>query len=135
MSDDRDALIAAVIRWCADECDAQTAGRDSWVDDVTDHLRCCADDPHRKTAVPRPGTIAPPRLPPEPPSDVDMILIRLVDRTVFAARNRWGYWEVAGHGHLRRWSDICQAFPEARWVPLDVVLGTEPVPLTPEETT
>lgn len=45
----------AGVRWAADEADAQTAyqNRGPNIIDVTDHLRICADDPGRGTAVPR----------------------------------------------------------------------------------
>ncbi len=45
---------AGGVRWAADEADAQAAGREPvCMVDVTDHLRACADNPNRGTAVPR----------------------------------------------------------------------------------
>lgn len=42
------------VRWAAAEADAQAAGREPvWILDITDHLRACADDPQRKSAVAR----------------------------------------------------------------------------------
>lgn len=44
------------VRWAAAEVDAQAAARDDladWVSDYTGHLRLCADDPERGTAVDR----------------------------------------------------------------------------------
>ena len=44
----------AGVRWAAAEIDAQVAGHGyRWSIDHTDHLRACADDPQRRTAVPR----------------------------------------------------------------------------------
>lgn len=45
---------AGGVRWAADEADAQANGREPvLMVDVTDHLRMCADNPNRKTAVAR----------------------------------------------------------------------------------
>jgi hypothetical protein len=42
------------VRWAAAEADAQAAGREPVaMADVTDHLRACADNPERRSAVPR----------------------------------------------------------------------------------
>lgn len=44
----------AGVRWAADEADAQAAGREPvYILDITDHLRACADDPQRASAVAR----------------------------------------------------------------------------------
>ena len=42
------------VRWAAAEADAQAAGREPvYILDITDHIRSCATDPDRKTAVDR----------------------------------------------------------------------------------
>jgi len=42
------------VQWAAAEADAQAAGREPvYILDITDHLRACADDPQRGSAVPR----------------------------------------------------------------------------------
>jgi hypothetical protein len=48
----REAWIDGV-RWAAAEADAQASGRFVHMPDVTDHLRACADNPERRSAVPR----------------------------------------------------------------------------------
>ncbi len=45
---------AAGVRWAAEEADAQASGREPvYILDITDHLRACADDPQRGSAVKR----------------------------------------------------------------------------------
>lgn len=45
---------AGGVRWAAAEADAQAANREPvYILDITDHLRAAADNPNRKTAVPR----------------------------------------------------------------------------------
>lgn len=42
------------VRWAAAEADAQASGREPvYILDITDHLRACADDPQRRSAVKR----------------------------------------------------------------------------------
>lgn len=68
-ADDLHAQFAAVLNWAADEIDAQaTAHRvtEPQLLDLTDHIRCFADQPHRRSLIPWPDGVRRPLLDPAP---------------------------------------------------------------------
>lgn len=73
------AAVGAVLLWAADEIEAQaTAHNDPVNVDLTDHIRCFADQPGRRSlvpwpaAVPRPATPASAGAPEAPLKDVPL---------------------------------------------------------------
>jgi hypothetical protein len=56
-------MIPAILNWAADEVDAQDVahGDSSYVDDLTDHIRCFSDQPTRRSIVPWPELVPRPR--------------------------------------------------------------------------
>ena len=52
--------LAAVLNWAADEIDAQAAGHnidEPQLLDLTDHIRCFADQSDRRTLIPWPDGV------------------------------------------------------------------------------